>query len=42
MNVEVLSERISTGGYGFVIWDEGSIIESVQINPFRHRAGHVY
>ena len=42
MNIEVLNERISAGGYGFIVGDESSVIERVQINPFHHRARHVY
>lgn len=42
MNVEILGEGVSAGGYGFIIRDEGGVIESAQVNPFHHRTGHVY
>lgn len=41
MNIEILDERIPTGGYGFIVWDQGGVIESVQVKPFHHRIGHV-
>lgn len=40
VNIEILSQRISPSGYSLIVWDEGGVIESAQINPFHHRAGH--
>ena len=40
MNVEILNERISAGRYSFIVGDIGGVIETVQINPFRHRICH--
>ena len=40
MNIEVLDERVSAGGYGFIVRDRRGVIEMVQINPFRHRICH--
>lgn len=42
MNIEILNERVPAGGYGFVVWDEAGVVESVQINTFQYRTRHVY
>ena len=42
MNIEILKEGISACRYGFIVWDEGGVVEVVQIKPFRQRTGHVY
>ena len=40
MNIEILDERVSAGGYSFIVRDQGGVIETVQINPFHHRICH--
>lgn len=42
MDIEILNEGIPTGGYSFIVWDEGGVIESVHVNPFHQRSRHIY
>ena len=40
MNIEILDERVSAGGYCFIVGDQGGVIETVQVHAFRDRIRH--
>lgn len=40
MNIEILGERVSAGGYSLIVRDQGGVIEPLQINAFHHRICH--
>ena len=40
MNIEILDERVSAGGYGFIVGDQGGVVETVQVNPLHYRIRH--
>ena len=41
MNVEIFREGVSARGYGFIVWDESGVVESVQVHPIHHKSRHV-
>jgi len=40
VDIEVLSQRITARGYGFVVWHECCVIERIQVHPIHHGSRH--